>query len=240
MKSSLIRTCLVVLLAGLALAACTRSVNPTSLPPATKTASGLAGGAETSGAPDSELATMNAVGTKTAKDTTATAVGGLGGKTTPLAPEVTATPAAPGDATAAPATAAPTETPQAPPLPTAGSVPPVNAACPNPYTVKDGDWIFKIAHDCQVEPSAIIAANPGINPNRITPGQKLNMPSAGATAVPPATPQAQACKGSYTVKGGDNLFRIAYNCGLTTEQLAAINAIAFPYTIYPGQIIKFP
>jgi hypothetical protein len=42
------------------------------------------------------------------------------------------------------------------------------------------------------------------------------------------------------VKTGDNLFRIAYNCGLTTEGLAAFNGIPFPYTIYVGQLVRFP
>jgi LysM repeat protein len=135
----------------------------------------------------------------------------------------------------------PTPVPPTPVPPAGATTPaPAGAACTNPYTVKQGDWIYKIARDCKVEPSAIIAVNPGINPNFIKPGQQLNMPTPGATPVPPATSQAQACSGTYTVKSGNNLFRIAYNCGLTTEQMAAANGIKFPYTIYPGQVLKYP
>jgi LysM repeat protein len=39
---------------------------------------------------------------------------------------------------------------------------------------------------------------------------------------------------------GENLFRIAYNCGLTTEELAKANGIPYPYVIQPGQELKFP
>ena len=237
MKSTFTRTFILVLLIGLALAACTRSVNPTSIPP-TSAPNGEGGGGETDVAPDSEIATMNAVSTSVAEKTTATAQ--AKGNTTENVPPATPTPE-PAQTTPEPSgVITPTaEAAVATPVP-ATPAPAVGAACPNPYTVKDGDWIYKIARDCKVEPSALIAANPGINPNRIAPGQQLVMPGAGATAVPPATPQAQACTGSYTVKNGDNLFRIAYNCGLTTEQLAAANGIRFPYTIYPGQVVKFP
>jgi LysM repeat protein len=162
---------------------------------------------------------------------------------TGIASQMTATAAAvlqPGGATpGSPTVVNPTAVlPTPAPLPSTATPIPVAVGCANPYTVKQGDWIYKIARECQVEPSAIIALNPGINPNRIVPGQLLNMPPAGATAVPPATPQA--CTGTYTVRTGDNLFRIAYNCGLTTEQLASFNAIPFPYTIYVGQTIRYP
>ena len=42
------------------------------------------------------------------------------------------------------------------------------------------------------------------------------------------------------MRTGDNLFRLAYNCGITTEQLAAANNIAWPYQIQVGQVIRFP
>jgi LysM repeat protein len=214
-----------LLAAAIVLAACTRSASTGTVPTATagaQTAPDVSpGGAEPTDA-------MNALGTALAAQITQTAqAAGQAGGQTPVAPgEVQPTPIPP--------------TTQAPPPGATTPAPAGTTACPNPYTVKQGEWIYKIARDCKVEPSAIIAANPGINPNVIKPGQQLNMPAAGATAVPPATSQAQACSGSYTVKSGDNLFRIAYNCGLTTEQLAAVNGVRFPYTIYPGQVLRFP
>ncbi len=173
---------------------------------------------------EEDLAFLKTLGTQVAGSMKATAVGlGAGGGAQPT----------PVEAATQPPAETPTPQPTAPPPATA-----TPQGCPSPYTVKQGDWIYKIARDCKVEPSAIVAANPGINPNLIKPGQQLNMPVAGATAVPPATPQA--CTGTHTVVRGENLFRIAYNCGLTTEQLARANGIAFPYTIHPGDVIRFP
>lgn len=40
---------------------------------------------------------------------------------------------------------------------------------------------------------------------------------------------------SYTVRRGDTLFSIAFRHGLDYRRLAAANAIARPYTIFPGQ-----
>lgn len=213
----------VLLMAALVLAACTRSASTGVVPTATTASQGVAPvGAEPTDA-------MNALGTALALNITQTAIaaGSTGGGETQAPPGpagVTSTPVPP---TTAPPAAATTPAPAA-------------AGCSNPYTVKQGDWIYKIARECRVEPSAIIAANPGISPNFIKPGQQLTMPVAGATPVPPATSQAQACSGTHTVRAGENLFRIAYNCGLTTEQMAAANGIRFPYTIFPGQVLKFP
>jgi LysM repeat protein len=129
-----------------------------------------------------------------------------------------------------------TVAPAVPVTPTVAATPvPAAVACPNPYVVKQGDWIYKIARECKVEPAAILAVNPGVNANFITPGQKLNMPSGSA-----AQPSAQACTGNYTVVKSDTLFNIAYRCGLTTEQLAAANGIRYPFVIHPGDVLKFP
>ncbi|MBZ9610050.1 peptidoglycan DD-metalloendopeptidase family protein [Rheinheimera maricola] len=43
---------------------------------------------------------------------------------------------------------------------------------------------------------------------------------------------------NYTVQRGDTLYAIAFRAGKDVRQLAAINAISSPYTIYPGQKLK--
>jgi LysM repeat protein len=45
---------------------------------------------------------------------------------------------------------------------------------------------------------------------------------------------------THTVQPGENLFRIALNYGLTTEQLAAANNIANAWQIYSGQVLVIP
>jgi len=54
--------------------------------------------------------------------------------------------------------------------------------------------------------------------------------------------QVPACTGYYyTVRQGDNLFRIGYNNGLSTQQMWNANPqIAHPHWIYPNQVICVP
>jgi LysM repeat protein len=225
---------------GVWLAACTLSLtNPGGTPTAVLN-QGAGDTPATGGQPGAD-ATMFALGTSLAATQQAQQTGGG------QQPEATQGPAAVSTATptqltgAATATTAPTvaatATAIAQATPTKAAV---TGACTSPYTVQRGDWIYKIARACNLTPQAIIAANPGINPNRLEPGQKLNLP--GGTAPPAATTQAPstACKGSYTVKRGDNLFRIGFNCGFTTEQMARKNNIAAPYRIFPGQVLQYP
>lgn len=141
----------------------------------------------------------------------------------------------------------PTLDPAAGLQPTVTPVPPLpsGAICPSPYTVQTGDWALRIAQQCGVSLDALAAANPGVNLNTLAVGQQLAVPAASATAPPAAVTQVapasgQPCAGQYTVRTGDNLFRLAYNCNLTTEQLAALNNIPWPYQIKVGQIIRFP
>jgi len=57
------------------------------------------------------------------------------------------------------------------------------------------------------------------------------------TVTPSETPVSG---GTYTVRPGDNLFRIALRNGLTTQQLAQANGIANPSIIYVGQVLVIP
>ncbi len=215
-----------LLLLSLTLAACTRQASTATVP------TSPSGQPTTSAAEDPTMAavrqTAAVLATEAAVETQAATAQGVGAEATPTeaAKEVPSeTPAV-----AATPEAVATPTAVATPVPTAAPA----AGCPNPYVVKQGDWIYKIARQCGVDPKAIIAANPGINANFIIPNQKLNMP-AGGTAVQPA-----ACTGNYTVVQGDTLFSIAYRCGLTTEELAAPNGLSFPFVIHPGDVLKFP
>ncbi len=160
--------------------------------------------------------------------------------------------ATPSPPTATPAAPAPTPEP---PRETVAAAP--VAGCANPYTVLAGEWLYKIAAKCNVSASALLSANPQIQPNWLTVGQQLNMPGGSAAAAPtpvateapvatpvatqaPTTGNAGCTAPQHVVVSGDNLFRLAYNCGLTTAQLAARNGLAAPYTIYPGQVLVFP
>ena len=43
---------------------------------------------------------------------------------------------------------------------------------------------------------------------------------------------------SYKVQRGDTLYSIAFRAGKDVRQLAALNGIASPYTIYPNQTLR--
>jgi lipoprotein NlpD len=67
-----------------------------------------------------------------------------------------------------------------------------------------------------------------------------NQSAPAATSVPrsPATARRNSVGSGgsyYVVKRGDTLYSIAWQNGLTYQQLAASNNIRYPYTIYTGQ-----
>ncbi len=223
--------------AGLLLAACTRSASQNNrLPTATSAEGGLIIGGD-------QDATMAAIGTEVSAQLTQTAVAaaGAGGGAEVTLPTNTPIPGGGGASDTTPALPTPNVPPPTnTPIPGAATpAPPASGAvsCPNPYTVQSGDWIYKIARTCGFTAQAIIAVNPTINPNYIVPGQVINLPTGQSTGG--SAPSA-GCTGSHIVMTGETLYRLAYNCGLTVEQLAATNGVAYPYIIYVGQVLRFP
>jgi lipoprotein NlpD len=61
-----------------------------------------------------------------------------------------------------------------------------------------------------------------------TPGGSHSVP---AQVQPP---------GTYTVVKGDTLYSIAFRNGADFREVAKLNGIAQPYTIWPGQVLKLP
>ncbi len=108
--------------------------------------------------------------------------------------------------------------------------------CPNPYTVQRGEWLYEIARKCGVSAQALIAANPGINPNIVYPGQVLRISGGGTVpgTRPPATGQ------TYVVRRGDTMFSIATRFGTTVSALMRANDIANPNFIFVGQVLIIP
>lgn len=94
------------------------------------------------------------------------------------------------------------------------------------YIVQSGDTLWGIANAHGLSLARLEQLNPQIaNPNLIYPGQAVHVSGAPAQTI-------------YTVVSGDTLSGIAAQFGTTYQQLAAINGIANPDLIYPGQQIK--
>ncbi len=92
------------------------------------------------------------------------------------------------------------------------------------YVVRRGDNLFRIAIRHGVSYWYLAQINGLYNPNYIWAGQMLNVP-CGAVPPPALPPPPTACNPStaYLVKPGDNLFRIAYNHGVTINALRDAN-----------------
>lgn len=106
------------------------------------------------------------------------------------------------------------------------------------YIVQPGDTLYKIAVNHGVTMQAIAQANGILNYDHIEAGQTLTIPGGSATSAPAPAPAASA--GSYVVKPGDTLFRIALNHGLQTAVLAQANGITNLNHIEAGQTLTIP
>ncbi len=106
--------------------------------------------------------------------------------------------------------------------------------CPTYITVQWGDTLSGIAALCGTTVNAIRAANPGLG-WWLYAGQTLYIPSGSSPSYPPAT------GGTYVVRAGDALGKIASRMGTSLSALLAVNPqIKNPSLIYVGQVINLP
>jgi len=156
--------------------------------------------------------------------------------TTPLPTRESPTPAPtlPVTVTVPPITPTATRTPTFAPTVTPSPIPGTAIT----YTVQWGDWLRKIADRHNVTLEALLAANPGINPNVIYPGQRLTIPAPGSAPATPIGPGTEPT--TYTVQRGEWLSQIARKFGLTSAQLLAANPGINPNLLYPGQVLRIP
>ena len=124
-------------------------------------------------------------------------------------------------------------------------LPPVPAPAPTPlpateYVVKKGDLFGRIAGAHGVSTQSLAKANPSINPDRIFPGQKLQIPAqnAGASPASPESPNV-AFGDSHIVKGGETLTKIATIHGTTIKAIKEANQLKTD-RIHVGDKLKIP
>lgn len=101
------------------------------------------------------------------------------------------------------------------------------------HTVVAGDTLSGIAAKYGTTYQTLAAINGISDPNKIYVGQVLRLPGG-------STPPAATTGGTYTVVKGDTLSGIAQRYNTSWQTLAAINGIADPNKIYPGQVLKVP
>jgi len=101
------------------------------------------------------------------------------------------------------------------------------------HVVSRGDTLYSVARRYGTTVNAIVQANGLPNSNRIYVGQRLVVPTSGAT-------QPAATSGSYVVQYGDTLSSIAYRHGVSTQTLASANNIYNSNLIHRGQRLVIP
>jgi LysM repeat protein len=115
------------------------------------------------------------------------------------------------------------------------------------HVVRSGEWLYKIARDYNVSVGDIVKAN-GLTSMQVRPGQELIIPAtetvtetdpAGSAAATTPT-SAGTCRATYTVRPGDNLFRIALSYDVSVASIAASNSIGAPYVVHVGQELCVP
>jgi LysM repeat protein len=113
------------------------------------------------------------------------------------------------------------------------------STCGNTYTVQPGDYVSKIAQQCDVSYLALLDANPQItDPSLIYPGQVIQIPngSSGNTSGIPVTGGSV-----YIAQSGDTLASIADHFGVTVNTLVNSNpGLTQTSLIYPGRRITLP
>jgi LysM repeat protein len=100
------------------------------------------------------------------------------------------------------------------------------------YTVMAGDTLGSIANRFNTSVGAILRANPGLEPGRLFPGQRICIPSER----PPACPGGFF----YTVVAGDTLFAIALRFNTTVNAILQANPGLDPNRLFVGQRICIP
>ncbi len=111
------------------------------------------------------------------------------------------------------------------------------------YVVKPGDSISKIAAAHGFRTADVLAVNPGLSPNKIFTGQRIVLP--GAASAQPVSTHASDSKassvagGTYIVKKGDILGRIANQHGVKVSDLKKANGLTGD-KILVGQKLVIP
>ncbi len=102
------------------------------------------------------------------------------------------------------------------------------------YTIQPGDTLFRIARFFNVTVDAILAANPGLDPDNLVIGRIICIPGVvPPTDCPPGTVP-------YIIRAGDTYYNIAIRFNTTVEALIAANPGVDPNALVIGQRICVP
>jgi murein DD-endopeptidase MepM/ murein hydrolase activator NlpD len=98
------------------------------------------------------------------------------------------------------------------------------------YIIQPGDTLFYIASRFNVTLDALIAANPEVNPNLLSPGQRLVIPGLDFNGV----------LETETIGLGDSLRSLRRRTQVAEEQLIKLNRLVSPSELYVGVSVILP
>jgi LysM repeat protein len=233
MKSRNILGLLLLIVLAIGLTACTRSA---STAPDASTIPGPEAATQEGMNMIQELATQTAIaesGQLPSDGTPQPTVDPLG--SLPPLDGGTATVAAPADGTS-PDAAVSSPTPEL----VAVAQPTVETVRPATYTLQKGEFPYCIARRFNVNPADLLSMN-GLSvaqSSALQPGLVLKVPSSGAFGAERALLPHPA---QYTVQAGDSIYSIACKYGdVDPVNIAAVNALAAPYTLTVGTVLQIP
>ena len=110
------------------------------------------------------------------------------------------------------------------------------------YTVQLGDTLGAIAKQFGVSAESIVQANSLTDPDVLMVGQELKIPGTPASSEKATASEAsgETAQDTYVVSQGDTLGTIARRFGVSADELQALNEIANPNQIFPGQVLRIP
>lgn len=113
-------------------------------------------------------------------------------------------------------------------------IPRADSACPGGtlYTIQSGDTLFLLATRFDISVGALQAANPGLNPNQLIPGQRICIPG----------PQTITCPGNntYVIRPGETLSSIAERFTVSAADILILNPGLRPSDFTPGRTVCIP
>ena len=117
-------------------------------------------------------------------------------------------------------------------------VKPVPGSCPGGflYRVKPGDTFYSIASRFGIVVDALVAANPGVDYNKLVVGQEICIPA------PAPSPPVKCPRGtfSYTIQAGDTYFSLAKQYRTTVRAIRVANPDVRQNNLQVGQTICIP
>lgn len=112
---------------------------------------------------------------------------------------------------------------------------------PSTYTLQLGDTFFCLARRYNLDPQAIISANPSLNPNSVRDGTTVNLPQGPVWPDSLGSRALHSHPDTYTVDPGDTIYKVAcYYGDVSPEMIAQANGLESPYTLSTGQKLTIP